>query len=157
MSDVFISYSRVEGGFVRRLNDALSAADRDAWVDWEDIPPSAEWMDEIRRAIDAADIFIFVISPDSLASSVCQTELEHASEDNKKIIPVVRVDVDGEDVPELVRHLNWIFMRQTDDFDVGIQALGAAIETDLDWVRAHTRLLVRARADDMHMTYHKER
>jgi hypothetical protein len=145
VSDVFISYSRKDGDFVRRLYDALSAADRDVWVDWEDRPPSAVWIDEIQGAIDAADIFILVISPDSLASRMCESELKHASKHNKKIILVVRADVDEKYVPERVRRLNWIFLHQTDDFDVGVHALIAAIETGLDWVHAHTRLLVRAR------------
>ena len=40
--------------------------------------------------------------------------------------------------------LNWIFFRESDDFDSAFQSLIEAIDTDLDWVRAHTRLLVRA-------------
>src|SRR5262245_51645370 len=57
MTDVFISYSRKDTGFVRRLHDALAAQSRAAWVDWEDIPRAADWMDEINRGIDAADTF----------------------------------------------------------------------------------------------------
>ena len=35
MADVFISYSRRDQAFVRRLHDALVAAGRETWVDWE--------------------------------------------------------------------------------------------------------------------------
>ena len=38
------------------------------WVDWEDIPPTAEWMREVEVAIEGADTFVFVLSPDSLKS-----------------------------------------------------------------------------------------
>ena len=38
MTDVFISYSRKDGDFARRLTNALTASGRDVWVDWEDIP-----------------------------------------------------------------------------------------------------------------------
>jgi hypothetical protein len=55
MADVFISYSRSDQGFVRRLVERLTAAGRDAWVDWEDIPPTAKWMDDIRRALESCD------------------------------------------------------------------------------------------------------
>lgn len=144
MNDVFISYSRKDQDLVRRLYEVLTRAGREVWVDWEGIPPSAEWMAEIQRAIDAADIFIIVITPNSLASRICEKELEYASGHNKKIIPVVGADVDEKDVPDQLRRLNWIFCRQVDDFDAGVQALTAAIETDLDWVRVHTGLLVRA-------------
>ena len=63
-SDVFISYSRRDAAFARRLVGELDARDCRCWVDWRDIPPSAEWMDEIKAAIDATDGFVFVLSDD---------------------------------------------------------------------------------------------
>jgi TIR domain len=33
MADVFISYSRKDKGFVRRLDEALKSRKREAWVD----------------------------------------------------------------------------------------------------------------------------
>jgi TIR domain-containing protein len=38
--DVFVSYSRADEAFVRRLDAALRARGKDVWVDWEDIPPT---------------------------------------------------------------------------------------------------------------------
>jgi hypothetical protein len=40
-------------------------------VDWEDIPKGTGWLNEIYAGIEGADIFVFIISPDSLASEVC--------------------------------------------------------------------------------------
>ncbi|MBV9465035.1 MAG: toll/interleukin-1 receptor domain-containing protein, partial [Solirubrobacterales bacterium] len=40
MTAVFISYSRRDQGFVKRLHDALKSRQYEVWVDWEDIPPS---------------------------------------------------------------------------------------------------------------------
>ena len=37
--EVFISYSRKDKEFVRRLDEELKRRDREAWVDWEGIPP----------------------------------------------------------------------------------------------------------------------
>jgi CHASE2 domain-containing sensor protein len=45
--------------------------------------------------------------------------------------------------PALGMH-NWIFMRDSDDFDAAFQVLMTAIETDLAYVRTHTRLLIKA-------------
>ncbi len=73
---IFISYSRKDKAFVRKLNNAIDAAGIDAWVDWEGIPLSSDWMSEISAAIEGGDAFIFVISPDSLKSQVCRDELE---------------------------------------------------------------------------------
>jgi len=53
MSDVFISYSRRGIDFVRRPFDQLKARDRDAWADWRDIPPTADWVAEIYSGIEA--------------------------------------------------------------------------------------------------------
>jgi hypothetical protein len=44
---VFISYSRKDKAFVSKLGDVLAAQKRDAWVDWRDIPLTAEWQQEI--------------------------------------------------------------------------------------------------------------
>lgn len=148
MTSVFISYSRKDVDFVRRLNESLDAQERQAWVDWEGIPPTAEWMGEIVGAIDAASAFVFVMTPDSLASAVCIAELEHAVRQNKRLVPVVRREVEAASIPPALAKVNWIFCRDGDDFAGATQTLVTAIDTDLDWVRAHTRLLVRAREWD---------
>ena len=144
MPAVFISYSRHDKDFVGRLHDALKQRQYDVWVDWEDIPPSAEWLEEIRAGLGAADGFVYVISPDSLGSKVCSRELDYAVEQHKRIVPVVRRDADGAKVPDVAAALNWIFLRDGDDFDAGIGQLVSALEQDLDHVRTHTRLGVAA-------------
>ena len=40
---LFISYSRRDEPIVRALYDGLLARGIGVWVDWKDIPPSAEW------------------------------------------------------------------------------------------------------------------
>lgn len=144
MADVFISYSRHDRDFVRKLHEHLQRAKRDVWVDWEDIPPSAEWLREIEQAIEAADTFIFVLTPDSLSSKTCSHEVEYASKYSKRIVPVVARDATA-GVPEVVARLNWLFFRPADDFGASFDALLKTVDTDLAWVKAHSRLLVRAR------------
>lgn len=145
MADVFISYSRNDSDFVRALYNRLTGDGRDVWVDWEDIPPSADWLADIERAIDASDVFLFIMSPDSLSSKTCAREYEYAALGNKRIVPVVVRDVDAEATPAIIRHLNWLFFRDSEDFDATYKLLINTIETDLAWVRTHTRLLVRAK------------
>ncbi len=141
---IFISYSRRDADFVRRLHLALEARQRDTWVDWEGIPPSAEWMREIEAAIDAAEAVVFVISPDAVASAVCLRELAHAEAQNKRLLPVVCRDTDAAAVPLALARLNWVRFDDRDGFDDAVCTLLQAVDTDLDWVRAHTRLLLRA-------------
>jgi tetratricopeptide (TPR) repeat protein len=89
MSDVFISYSRHNIQFAEQLFNALKTRHISAWVDWQDIPRSAGWWDEIIRGIDNASTFLFLMSNASLASPVCTLELNHAIENGKRILPVV--------------------------------------------------------------------
>ncbi|KAM3112521.1 toll/interleukin-1 receptor domain-containing protein [Phormidesmis sp. 146-33] len=145
MSDVFISYSRKDKVFVERLHEALLADQRETWVDWQDIPLTADWWHEIERGIEGTNTFVFVISPDAIASQVCRDEIDHAVRHNKRVVPIVRRD--GFEMakvhPVLSKH-NWLFFRETDEFDRGFRDLVGAIEMDLGYVRSHTRLTERA-------------
>lgn len=148
MADVFISYSRADQAFVRRLHASLLEQDIDPWVDWQDIPITAEWRAEIHAAIESSDSFVFVLSPDSVTSDVCREELEHAVSQSKRIAPVVCREVPADAVPEGVSSINWLSIESHVDFDRAVSKLVAALATDLDYVRSHTRLLVRAREWD---------
>ena len=142
--DAFISYARTDKALVRALHEALAARQRDVWVDWEDIHPSEKFMEAIERAIEAANAFVFVISPDSIRSTTSRHELEHAVAHGKKLIPIVYRDSAADPVPASLAALDWIFARTADDLAGAVDRLCRAIDTDLDWVRTHTRLLVRA-------------
>ena len=76
--DVFISYSRAEEEFVRRLAAALEARGKDVWVDWEDIRKSADWRAKIEAGIDSARTIVAVLSSSFAESEVCDEEIEHA-------------------------------------------------------------------------------
>jgi TIR domain/WD domain, G-beta repeat len=142
--EVFISYSRKDKEFVRRLHEALNQRDREAWVDWEDIRPTEEFMQAIYGAIESADTFVFVLTPDSVASVPCGREIAHAAANNKRMVPIVAREVNTDTVPEALAKLNWIFCRESDDFKEATDTLISALDTDLNWVHAHTRLLTRA-------------
>ena len=176
MTDVFISYSRKDKTFVRRLFDALEANDLDVWVDWDDIPPSVDWMTEILGGIENSNYFIFVITPDSVHSKIAYAELEHAVTHHKILLPLLHRDVkltrrrgstdialnetlnpldraysalgfesDADRVVAQLSPHNWIMFREEDDFDASVRTLLDAMSTDIEYVREHTRLLVRAR------------
>lgn len=147
MADVFISYAREDQAVVRRLHERLVARGREPWVDWEGIEPSDKWLESIREAIDHADAVVFVLSTHSLASAVCRLELDHAVAQHKRLIPVVAGELGDNTVPDALAELNWIFARDgVDDIDGAVNALVRALETDIELVRTHTRVLTRARA-----------
>ena len=144
MADIFISYSRKDKKFVRKLNDSFTNESYKIWVDVEDIPPVATWRNEIAEAIEKAHTFILVLSPDSVKSPYCNQEIEHALKHNKRLIPVVCKELDPDSVRQEVGSLNWIFLRESDDFNSRFMLLIEAIGTDLDWVKLHTRYLNKA-------------
>ena len=144
MAKLFVSYSRKDSIAARRLIEALSSIEQDVWVDWESIPPAVDWLEQIFRGIEEADAFIFLISPDSIASEVCKVEIGRAALHNKRIIPIVLRDVVPNNTHENIRKLNWTFLRESDNFEEGLQKVKTAIELDLDWLEEHRRLLVRS-------------
>lgn len=147
MTDVFISYSRKDISFVRLLHKALSDNGLETWIDWQDIPPSVDWLAEVYEAIEKADTFLFIISDTSLKSEVCNLEITHAAKHNKRLIPVVINDVDAGLVPKELAALNWIFFDETgEEFSGVVEGLLDAISIDQDWVKAHTRFENRALA-----------
>lgn len=142
---VFISYAHEEKEFVRKFHDGLLKENLDVWVDWQDIPPAADWRAEVKHAIEGADAFLFLISPGSIASKVCNEELDWAASNNKKLIPVVISPLESGAVKDKrLRVPNWIYMRKEDDYSAAFRSLVEAINTDLEWVRQHTRILQRA-------------
>lgn len=145
MSDVFISYSRKDKEFVQQLHAALAKQNRDIWVDWEDIPLTADWWKEIQSGIEAAHTVVFVISPDSAASKVCYDEIAHAAKTGKRIVPLLYRSVsDDKGLHDAVKSHNWIVFENA-DFQTAFNGLVKAMDTDLSHVRSHTRLLTKAR------------
>ncbi len=144
-SKVFISYSRRNQPFVEQLHAGLTRSGINTWVDWEGIPLTADWWREIEDAIEGADGFVFVISPDSLASEVCGRELQAAIQRQKRLIPVLHVDPGkGAEIPDQISSHNWVFMQDESQLKENLKSLVESINTDLGWVQRHTRILVRA-------------
>ena len=143
-----VSYSRADGTFVRRLQDALGDRGLKAWVDWQDIAPSAEWMSETLGAIESADTFVFLMSPDSLASEVCGRELDHAAQASKrKSCPSSAATSRVSMSPKRWRGSTGCSYVKRTISTPGWTHWWETIEPvpDLDRVKLHTRLLVRAR------------
>lgn len=148
MSDVFISYSRKDSDFTRILHARLTEDGRDVWIDWEDIPATADWWQEIRTAIEEADVFAFVISPNSVRSDICRDEIQHAIDNNKRFIPLLYQEIEDIDAPfvhSAIRSHNWIPFHIEETFEESFQKLVNSFSTEPEYLRRHTRLLVRAK------------
>lgn len=141
---IFVSYSRKDKERARLLTSYFERMEYDVWVDWENIPPATDWLDQIKRGIEGADTFVFFLSPDSAASEVCNIEINHAAKYNKRIIPIVLRDTPADKVNPVIRRLNWIHLREQDDLETGLENFRNAMELDFEWVSRHNRLLAKA-------------
>jgi hypothetical protein len=173
MSDVFISYSRRDIAFARLIREALQQSQIDTWIDWDRIPVGERWWQEITEAIEGANVFMLIISRNSLGSKVCRDEIELALKNHKRIVPILVDQLKPEEIAGLAPDLpqfNWvvferdhIFRLEVDpaaasekpedrevalakmpQFEEALRKLSVAIHTDWEWVKYHTRLQVEA-------------
>src|SRR5919199_2190027 len=125
----FISYSRKDLKFARRLLNALHNRGINPWFDLEDLNPGVPWSTEMLLGVQFADNLVYLITPDSVASDPCNEELQCALRHEKRLIPILRRDTPGSLVPKALRELQWIFLRDEDDFNQGISKLIQVIES----------------------------
>ena len=144
VSDVFVSYSRRDGEFVHSLAADLERRGKSVWIDTEGIGDGEVFPDVIRHAIEQADAFVFVISPDSVTSRFCETEVTYAEHLQKRMVPVLREPVEDERLPEAIRVRSWIPYTPDIDAATASERLISALDTDLEHTRAHTHWLVKA-------------
>lgn len=146
---VFISYSRDDLKFADQLDVSLRLLGYDCTLDRHSIVGGEHWQPRLATLIREADTVVFILSPGSAVSDICGWEVDEASRLGKRILPVVCRPLEKAQPPTQLRNLNYIFF--CDDveaprsgFGSGLVALDAALDSDLDWIREHTRLLARA-------------
>jgi tetratricopeptide (TPR) repeat protein len=136
---IFISYSRKDIEFANLLSSQLQESGYQAMLDKTDIAPGEPWQERLINLIKEADVVIFSVSPHSAASTVCQWEVNESAKLGKRILPVVLDPVDTGTLPEALTKLNFIFFTDQ-SFDDAFAKLKSALDTDLLWVRQHTRI-----------------
>lgn len=143
MEHIFVCYSRTDRDLALQFKGALEKADKNVWIDVEDLPASYIWRNEIKNAITEAIAFVYLVSSNSLVSEYCQKEFEFARQLNKRIFPVLLPGTTDKEIPENISSYQWL---KWDDFgkELNITKLITDIETDYRWVRFITELGVKA-------------
>ena len=145
MADAFISYAREDIKLAEQLEQFLSKRGKEIWRDERSIPPTVPFPQEIERGIIETNAFIFIISRDSITSDWCLRELEIAVENGKRLIPLNYRELKGERIPEVLRDLNWIDLRDPDNYEEKIEQVLYVLNTDFAHVKYHTWLQRRAK------------
>jgi hypothetical protein len=112
MAKIFLSYSRrdtaVTDDFISRIQNHLrEASNIEPWID-KDLPIGSNWLEEIEKHLDSAEVFILVLSPEYVASEYCNFEmgvaLSKRSQGKARVVPVLLSDVEFEGLPPQLRH-----------------------------------------------------
>ena len=108
---IFVSYARVDKPYCIRIIETLHA--HDVWYD-QRLYAGQDWWKEILRRLDWSEVFVYLLSPDSVASLYCRRELELALRLKRDIIPVL---INSETVlPETMK--DWQYVDLSDSLTV---------------------------------------
>ncbi len=100
---IFVSYAREDKPFCIRIIETLHA--HEVWYD-QRLYAGQDWWKEIRRRLAWCEVFVFLLSPESVASRNCLRELAIARKLKRDIIPVL---IDSETVlPEAMRAWHYV-------------------------------------------------
>jgi WD40 repeat protein len=145
MSQFFISYSRKDLDIAEKIINALAKDDFEPWIDWKSIPKGEKFETEIQQGIEGAEVFLFLLSPNSAESEWCNKEIDHAVKNGKRILPIVIRDADLKIIHPEISKRNWIFCRDgQDDFKRAIEEIRKTVHIDYEWLKFHTELQVKA-------------
>lgn len=124
---VFISYSYEDRTFVDRLVLDLKSRNVDVWTDTYEIKGGESILEAIEDAVQLSDVFIIVLSPNSLSSNWVKNEMLMISDmvitKKRIIIPVL---VQNCAIPLFLRVRKWIDF--TKDYELALHDLIASLE-----------------------------
>ena len=97
-TEVFISHSQKDQGFVRWLVGVLRRHKIPVWYSDTEILGAQQWHDEIGNALERCDWFVLVLSPDAVASKWVKRELLYTFQQDR---------FEGRIAPVLYRACDW--------------------------------------------------
>ncbi|MET8258200.1 TIR domain-containing protein [Micromonospora sp. NPDC005205] len=84
----FVSYSRSDIGYVRRLVAFLRELHIDVWMD-DQIPNGTRWDQVLKERIDTAAVIVLVMSPSAEESDWVNAEVDRARAQGKPLLPLL--------------------------------------------------------------------
>jgi hypothetical protein len=117
-SNIFMSYSRRELGFVDDLVPKLEAEGYNVWLDYRVLIPGTPWKGQIDEGLNNADTVILVVSKASISSEYVALEWRHFLETNKRVILLI---FEAVDLPKELEKYEWVDFRSS--YKAGLQEL----------------------------------
>ncbi|MCI0551775.1 MAG: toll/interleukin-1 receptor domain-containing protein [Anaerolineae bacterium] len=124
MQQIFISYSRKDIDFARKLAGDLEKAGYDVWWDLTDLRGGDDWVKTIPAAIASSQHVIVVLTPDSIESEWVRKEYTQALSLRKKIIPILLKATSVPFALNTINFVNFASGEYADRFKELLSALG---------------------------------
>jgi hypothetical protein len=109
MSHIFISYSskdsKADDGILSRLIARLRRNFK-IWLDQTGITGGNDWQDALKQAIRDSSALVYIVSPNSVDSDWCQTEIKFAHSNGIPIIPYIYQKADVPFVISSIHHIS---------------------------------------------------
>ena len=109
----FISYSRKDLEFVKRLASDLKGKKVDIWVDYLNNWPGDRWRSNVIEALKNCEVIIPVLSESSVTSDHVDKELVCAEGNKKTFIPLLLSHCE---IPYSVRGIHLKYFTKDDDY-----------------------------------------
>lgn len=105
---IFIAYASEDRSIAEEIHFALIAAGHETFFDKANLPPGHDYHDRIRRAVERADVFVYLASPESVApGNYALTELNYARSKwphpSGRVVPVRLRNVSWEAMPSYLK------------------------------------------------------
>ena len=124
MDKVFISYSRKDIDFVRKLAGDLEKAGYDVWWDITDLRGGDDWVSTIPAAIAASRYMVVVLTPNSINSEWVRKEYTQALTLRKKIVPIMFMPCSVPFALNTINFVNFAVGEYEDNFKNLLSPLG---------------------------------
>src|SRR5262245_21300514 len=102
--NIFLAYASEEKEIAESIAYSLRSRQHKVFLDRDDLPPGASYDEQIEHAVKASDIFVFLISPTSVAQGrYTLSELTFARQKwpdpNGRVLPIMARKTPYKDIP----------------------------------------------------------
>ena len=124
MQRIFVSYSRKDIDFARKLAGDLEKAGYDVWWDITDLRGGDDWVRTIPTAIETSQFILVVLSPNSVDSEWVEKEYTQALSLRKKIVPIMLAPCNVPFALNTINYANFAQGEYEENFKNLLDALG---------------------------------
>jgi WD40 repeat protein len=147
MTQVFLAYAHEDKAVMEKIRNSLWREGFTVWTNTTDIQTGEAFEKAIGRGIEQADNVVYLLSPEALNSEYCQQELNYALSLNKRIIPVLVRETDPQQLPSVLKSLQYIDLTDNvkeEDYQLDESQLIKILHQQEAYYYQHKVLLVKS-------------